>query len=59
MFKKESSIKCKCAWESKLFDYFIDSVKFIVFLVYFKTELGKNDETKVKEKVFCPSKDRS
>ena len=41
MFKKESSIKCKGAWESKLFDYFIDLVKFIVFLVYFRTEQGK------------------
>ena len=52
MFKKESSIKCKCAWESKLFDYFIDLVKFIVFLVYFRTEQGKMMGQKWRKKYF-------
>ena len=52
MFKKESSIKCKCAWESKLFDYFIDSVKFIVFLVYFRTEPGQMMRQKWRKKSF-------
>lgn len=30
----------------KLFEYLIDSFKFIVFLVYSRTELGKTEGTK-------------